>query len=179
MLRIKPSLALPLLVFVLAAILQPAARADITMPHSVVGSGGGEPSNATYSISGTLGQAVVGVISNPSNINEIGFWYQPYYIWARLEELGDLVAIRYSLGSSRPNPFGSMTRVDYSIPKCSPVMIKLYDVNGREVRTLVEGEVEPGYHSVTLDGTDLSCGVYFCRMASGHFVEMRKLVLLK
>jgi hypothetical protein len=57
--------------------------------------------------------------------------------------------------------------------------MKLYDVTGREVRTLLDKAVDAGYHRLVFDGTGLACGVYFCHMESGGFVETRKLVLLK
>ena len=72
-----------------------------------------------------------------------------------------------------------MTSFRFAVPKDARVTVKLYNVTGREVRTLADDEFEPGRHTAVLDATGLSSGVYFCRMVSGRFVETRKLVLLK
>ena len=57
--------------------------------------------------------------------------------------------------------------------------MKLYDVSGREVRTVVDEDLDPGHCRRILDAEGLASGVYFCRMEAGDFVKTRKLVLLK
>ncbi len=168
---------IPLLMSLCAALLACAASADVVISHSVVGAGGGESGGASHTIVATLGQPIIGVVSGPSNINEIGFWYQPGWILTGVQE--DHVPTRYSLGQNCPNPFNPVTTFSFALPERSRVTVKLYDVAGREVRTLVDEVVEPGCHSVLLDAHDLSSGVYFCRMTAGVFVETRKLVLMK
>jgi len=101
-------------------------------------------------------------------------------------EKGEVFANR--LGHARPNPFNPSTTIEYSLAGSSRVTIRVYDVAGRVVRTLVDGEAEPGEHVIVWDGrTDSSeraaSGVYFVKMeASGHADAFRatgKLVLLK
>jgi hypothetical protein len=59
------------------------------------------------------------------------------------------------------------------------VTLKVFDMTGREVATLVKSKIEPGKHEVTFDGTDFASGVYFYRLQAGEFVQTKKLVLQK
>ncbi len=154
------------------------AHASYDISQSVIGSGGGEASGPNYSILGTVGQPAIGVVSGPSNVNEIGFWYLPGWILTDVPE-GGLLPTVFSLGQNFPNPFNPVTTLRFSVPERSRVTVILYDVAGREVRTLADDEFEPGFHALVLDGAGLPSGVYFCRMASPDFMETRKLVLLK
>ncbi|MFH1866179.1 MAG: FlgD immunoglobulin-like domain containing protein, partial [Candidatus Eisenbacteria bacterium] len=92
------------------------------------------------------------------------------------------------LGHARPNPFNPATVIEYSVAADSHVTLRVYDLTGRVVRTLVDGPVEPGDQVVTWDGTTdagqrAASGVYFVKMeTAGHtgaFRATRKLVLLK
>jgi hypothetical protein len=91
----------------------------------------------------------------------------------------DALPRNFSLLQNRPNPFNPVSTIAFTVPERSRVTVKLYDIAGREVKTLADAEYEPGSYQVTLDGAGLASGVYFCRMVSGGFEESRKLVLLK
>ncbi|MFH1502444.1 MAG: proprotein convertase P-domain-containing protein, partial [Candidatus Eisenbacteria bacterium] len=83
-----------------------------------------------------------------------------------------------------PNPFNPTTEVSYGLPNSGHVALKVYDVTGRLVRTLVDGEKGAGYHTEMWDGRDdggaeVASGVYFCRMESASFRDTAKMVLLK
>ena len=165
------------LAVVCALLVASTATAAFVMSQSVVGSGGGPAAGANNTAVGTVGQACIGVVSGPSNIHEIGFWYQPGWI---LTGVGDeAFPTEYRLGQGYPNPFNPRAELRFAVPTRGPVRIALYNVAGQEVRVLVDDEMEPGFHTVAVDGDGLASGVYFCRMASGAFVETRKLVLLK
>ena len=91
------------------------------------------------------------------------------------------------LEQNYPNPFNPMTTIEFALPQQSAVTLKLYDILGREVATLMDEELEPGVHKVDFDAKDLANGVYFYQIHavtfspdSGHgFVRTKKLVLLK
>jgi hypothetical protein len=156
-----------------------AASGEYQISPAVVGSGGGLSTGVGYRTLGTLGQAAIGVVSGPSYMSQIGFWYQPGWITTGVEEPGDLFPIVFSLAQNQPNPFNPVTTIRFGVPKQSRVAIRLYNVAGREVRTLADGEMDPGYHTVTLDGEGLASGIYFCRMEAPGFEDTRKLILLK
>jgi hypothetical protein len=81
--------------------------------------------------------------------------------------------------SAYPNPFNPVTTISYSLPVSQKVMIKVYDVTGREVATLVDDVKPAGKHSVKFDGTDLSSGIYFYRIEAGLFRDTKKIILIK
>lgn len=85
----------------------------------------------------------------------------------------------YSLTQNYPNPFNPVTNIEYQIPVAGKVVLKVYDILGREVSKLVNEEKAAGKYAVQFNGSDLPSGVYIYRMQSGSFVETKKLILLK
>jgi len=91
----------------------------------------------------------------------------------------DNLPANYSLQQNYPNPFNPSTTIKYSVPKTSLVTIKVYNVLGKEIATLVNEEKSAGNYSVQFTGSKLSSGVYFYRMQADSFVQTKKLLLLK
>ncbi len=85
----------------------------------------------------------------------------------------------YSLEQNYPNPFNPSTTIEYSIPQNGFVTIKVFNVLGKEVATLVNEQVMAGKHKIDFDATGLNSGVYFYKIESGNFVETKKMILLK
>jgi len=90
----------------------------------------------------------------------------------------------FSLGPNYPNPFNATTRIIYTLPKVMPVKLVVYDLNGRMVRKLVEGEQIAGGHSADWDGRNVNgqavaSGIYFYRIQAGDMIRSAKMVLLK
>ena len=86
---------------------------------------------------------------------------------------------RFSLEQNYPNPFNPTTTIRFSVPHSGFFNLKLFDLQGKEMRTLVSGAKEPGEYFVVLDGSTLGSGVYFYRLRSGEFSETKKLLLLR
>ncbi|MBK8552501.1 MAG: T9SS type A sorting domain-containing protein [Ignavibacteria bacterium] len=89
------------------------------------------------------------------------------------------LANEYKLSQNYPNPFNPSTKIDFSIPKSGLVTIKVYDLVGKEVATLVNEVKAAGTHEVTFNGANLSSGAYFYRIESNNFVDTKKMFLLK
>ncbi|MFO7526333.1 MAG: PQQ-binding-like beta-propeller repeat protein [Ignavibacteriaceae bacterium] len=85
----------------------------------------------------------------------------------------------YSLSQNYPNPFNPMTTISYKIKERGLVQLKVYDVLGKEVATLVKQEQLVGNYSVKFDGNNLSSGVYLYRMQAGSFSDTKKFILIK
>jgi poly(3-hydroxybutyrate) depolymerase len=85
----------------------------------------------------------------------------------------------YQLTQNYPNPFNSSTTIPFSLPKTEYVTLKVLDVLGNEITTLVNGEMTAGEHSVVFDAKDLSTGVYFYSLQAGNFVQQRKMEVIK
>ncbi|MBA4312736.1 MAG: hypothetical protein C0417_08910 [Chlorobiaceae bacterium] len=85
----------------------------------------------------------------------------------------------FSLDQNYPNPFNPSTKIKFAIPRESHVTLKVYDILGQEVTTLVNEVVQPGYHEISYVGSRLTSGVYFYRLVSNDYVSMKKFILLK
>ena len=85
----------------------------------------------------------------------------------------------FSLAQNYPNPFNPTTIIKYSIPTTSFVKLKVYDVIGREVATLVNEEKAVGNYNVEFNGSDLSSGIYFYRIQAGDYSSVKKMILIK
>jgi hypothetical protein len=101
-----------------------------------------------------------------------------------IEEVTSPAVNTYSLGQNVPNPTSSVTSISYTLPKSSNVSLKIYDITGRLVKTLVDQKVEAGNHIVCWDtkgdlGFTVTNGVYFCRLQAGDFSSMRKVIILR
>jgi len=83
------------------------------------------------------------------------------------------------LYQNHPNPFNPSTTIRYDLPEDGNVSLKIYDMLGREVMSVVDGFETAGYHQTTVDGTNLASGVYFYRLTAGSFSDMKRLLLLK
>jgi hypothetical protein len=90
-----------------------------------------------------------------------------------------MIGANFILEQNYPNPFNPTTTINYSVPKASFVTIKVYDVLGKIVSTLVNTNKPAGNYSVGFNASKLESGIYFYRMTSGLFSETKKILLLK
>ncbi len=86
---------------------------------------------------------------------------------------------RFELGQNYPNPFNPSTIIGYQLPTTGNVTLKIYDVLGREVETLIDAHQNAGDHSVTFNGDKLASGVYFYKLTAGNYTAVKKFMLLK
>ncbi len=87
--------------------------------------------------------------------------------------------VSFSLNQNYPNPFNPTTTISYSIPENSFVTIKLYDVLGNEVASLVKSQMEAGEHSINFNASNLSSGIYYYQLTAGKNISTKKLILMK
>lgn len=112
-------------------------------------------------------------ISNP--IVEIVRWTDQVGI----TQLGSEIPDNFSLMQNYPNPFNPETKIRYDIPKRGNVYIVVYDILGKEVETLVNEVHNPGMFEVNFDGSKLASGIYFYKILSGDFYEVKRMLLIK
>ena len=93
-------------------------------------------------------------------------------------ELGDLPEI-FTLNQNYPNPFNPTTVISYELPQSVNVRLEVFDMAGRQVATLISGQVAAGRHTVNFDASNLSSGVYLYRLQAGSQLQTRKLTILK
>ena len=90
------------------------------------------------------------------------------------------IPTEYKLYQNYPNPFNPTTKINYDLPKDSKVTLVIYDILGRQITKLVNGELQKaGAYSITFNGQSLASGVYFYRLVSDKFVQVKKMVLIK
>jgi hypothetical protein len=90
----------------------------------------------------------------------------------------------YRLCQNIPNPFTKHTVISYTIPTSQMVSLKIYDLSGRIVKTLIDKSMKAGYHKVSWDGksnsgTKVRSGIYFYRLEAGSFKSTQKLIFLR
>lgn len=86
---------------------------------------------------------------------------------------------KFTLHQNFPNPFNPVTKINFDIPFEGKVLLRIFDNTGRLVRNLLNDIKPAGYYSVEFNGADLSSGTYFCRIESGNFSDVKKLILIK
>ncbi len=86
---------------------------------------------------------------------------------------------KYMLSQNFPNPFNPETSIEYSIPEAGLVSIRVYNVLGSELKTLVNGYKARGRYKITFNSAGLPSGVYFYRMETDSFSDIKKMIILK
>jgi len=84
-----------------------------------------------------------------------------------------------NLYQNYPNPFNPITKIKFDIPTSSAVTLKIYDVIGKEVETLINEYKVQGIYEIEFDGSEYASGIYFYKLTSGKFTSVKKLILLK
>jgi hypothetical protein len=96
-----------------------------------------------------------------------------------VKDYGESLPRKFPLDQNYPNPFNPTTTIKYELPEDSHVSLKIYDVLGREVLSLVDRVETAGQHQVVLNASNLSSGVYFYRLKAGDFTDTKRLLLLR
>ncbi len=116
-----------------------------------------------------------------NNINPIPWRLSPVFPTDEVSDrnISDLLPNRISVDPAFPNPFNSSTTLSYTLPINAHIDLRLYDLNGREMQTLVSQRQNAGTYRILLDGSGHASGTYFVRLQAGEFSKTQKIVLLK
>ena len=95
------------------------------------------------------------------------------------EQEENIIPDNFELSQNYPNPFNPSTTIRYSIPELSNVELKVYDILGSEVASLVNEEKDSGVYTVSFDASNLSSGIYLYRLQAGSFIQTKKMILIK
>jgi len=101
------------------------------------------------------------------------------YKYYKTIEIAGGSPVNYELAQNYPNPFNPVTLINYSVRFRENVELKVYNILGREIRTLVNEVNEPGQYNISFDAADLPSGVYFYQVKAGSFTAVKKMILLK
>ncbi|MHB1687899.1 MAG: T9SS type A sorting domain-containing protein [Ignavibacteriaceae bacterium] len=119
---------------------------------------------------------------NPADSDTVKVTYADWYFKPTVTGIVDnfpALLSDYELAQNYPNPFNPATTISYNLPNKSHVFLAVYDLLGRNVRTLVNEEMSAGSHRKTFDASNLPSGIYFYRIKAGTFIESKKLLFLK
>jgi hypothetical protein len=142
---------------------------------------GNRPTSFTYSSGSTSGPNWYNYSSNNAG-NSLTSYLVRAYVSFPATGVRTTVELRpstFNLGQNYPNPFNPSTVIRFDLPSRSFMTLKVYDMVGREITTLVNGLKEAGTHEIKFDASGLPSGVYLYRITADKFVETKKLVLLK
>ena len=123
-----------------------------------------------------------------SPYNEDDSWLHPWrWLWTWIgdkmtvgvDEVANNVIANFNLVQNYPNPFNPSTTINYQIPTTSFVTLKVYDVLGNEVETLLNEEKSAGVYKIDFNGSKLASGIYFYTLRANNFVQNRKMILIK
>lgn len=92
---------------------------------------------------------------------------------------GEVIPTKYDLAQNYPNPFNPSTKISFSLPQADVVTLKIYDILGSEVATLVNGKMEAGKYEINFDASNLPSGAYIYRIQTNNFQSTKKMMLLK
>ncbi len=156
------------------------------------------PADSTYKMRFNVGDASkFGINLDSVYILAIGFQVrtiQPNtYAWVEIEmknfDAGIVTGVSgvrdlsssssFQLDQNYPNPFNPTTTINFSVSTTEKVVLKVYDVLGREISTLVNKEMSAGNHRILFDGSKLSSGMYVYRLEAGKYIETKKMLLVK
>jgi hypothetical protein len=113
--------------------------------------------------------------SGTININDVG-WDSPTLTAVKST---DALPTGFILMQNYPNPFNPTTKIKFGLPENAFTTLKIYDMLGREVKTLVSAEMTTGFHEVEFNANDLSSGIYMYKLQSNNFTDVKKLILIK
>jgi len=168
----------PIQFFITLFFLQVSLIAQYQIRINVLGNSSGVVSNSDFHIVSTTGETFIGIIHGTNNTLHAGFW-QPVQLLTLVKYIKEVIPNEYILLQNYPNPFNPSTTIRYSIPKESFVTIKVYDIIGREITTIVNERKPAGNYSFNFNASNFSSGVYFYRMQAGGFTETKKFILIK
>ncbi len=127
-------------------------------------------------------KATIAAIASLSGIQHSTYSVSGYFNPNSINQISSEIPAEFRLRQNYPNPFNPVTKIRFEVPatgKENFVSIKVYDITGREVSTLVDDNFSAGIYEADWDGTGYSSGVYFYKLVSGGYSEIRKMMLVK
>jgi hypothetical protein len=131
----------------------------------------------------TKSGAVVEAVASDTTASNSGIIQTDGATWSSTNTVGveneDQIPTQYSLSQNYPNPFNPSTKIKYQMPKSGLTTLKIYDILGKEVATLVNENKMAGYYEINFDASQLASGIYIYQLKANDFVFSKKMILLK
>jgi len=165
--------------FVLLLLISPLLIAQNQISVSVLSNGGEKQSNANYILIGTVGQTGVDLITSSGYQIQQGFWNAYFQDAIVNVDDEDVIPTVFKLEQNYPNPFNPATTIKFAVPERSKVSLKIYDILGGELLTLVNEEMESGWYEKVFNASGYASGTYIYRMQAGNYISTKKMLLIK
>ncbi len=155
------------------------------LERAILGAAAVDQTDGTYHARGTLGIAAAPDQTDGTYAAGVGFWnvlYFDTYTGVPGEDPAVPAAppARLELFPNSPNPFNPTTKIPFALPQATHATMKIYDLSGREVVTLLDREMPAGHHSLVLNSNELASGIYFYRLTTTDGKTMsRRMTLVK
>ncbi len=149
--------------------------------QGIISNGGGTSSGGTYRVTAVIGQPGIAPAAQAGTyVVRSGFLFIPSQLTPTgVPPAADGLPEEFALGQNFPNPFNPTTTIPFSLKTRCFVTLRLFDSLGREVATLLQGNLDAGRHTLTVDASTLPSGVYFYSLEAGPFTALRKAALVK
>ncbi len=146
--------------------------------NKLVGSGaiGSSNQGGAVAISPDGNTIIVGGIADNTNLGAAWIFIPGT---TSVQNLSDELPDDFQLSQNYPNPFNPSTNINFSIPKSGYVNLEIYDITGERVAVLVSEELTAGSYNYSWDASSLSSGIYFYKITSGAFTDIKKMILIK
>ena len=155
------------------------------LKSSIIDEGGKKIKSSGYICQLSIAQQTASEawIKSPNYKAIIGFW-NSYISTSGIEDDQEISPSEFYLYQNIPNPVVSGTYIEYALPKATKITLKVYDVMGRAIRTLVTGSQNPGIYKIYWDcrdnsGNEVASGIYFYRMEAKGFRSTKKMIVLR
>lgn len=157
----------------------PSFSQDSKINWSSFGGGSGISNSGNSVITSSVGISFSGSSANGSSSILSGFLTNYSIIITDIKDDHQIIPTVYKLNQNYPNPFNPSTIINYQIPEEGFITLKVYDIIGKEVKTLINENKPAGSYNVKFDASDLSSGIYIYRIRANNFVQSRKMLLIK
>ena len=153
--------------------------AQMKISSSVFGTAAVISSDSSGTMRGTVGQGFIRTTSDTAHVMAAGFWYQISQLVLTGIDEEEIIPEAFELRQNYPNPFNPSTTIEFALPRAVKVQLRIYDVLGRTVGTLVDEKMPAGRYEIRFEARNLPTGMYFYRIQADRFVEIRKMLLVK
>jgi len=96
-----------------------------------------------------------------------------------IENITSSLPTEFKLHNNFPNPFNPVTKIKFDLPKSTLVKLTVFDILGREISSVLNGNLEAGYYQISFDGSNLSSGIYFYKLQTSDYTDVKKMILNK
>ena len=96
-----------------------------------------------------------------------------------IDDENEAILTEYKLNQNYPNPFNPLTNIEFTLEKAGHTTLEIYNTLGQLVTTLVDGQMSSGQHQISFNAEKYTSGIYFYKLTSGNFTEMKKMMFLK